>query len=259
MQKPLHNNILLVGTGGLALSLVSALVKSKNYTIFSQGSNEENTNAFCRKFKIKPFKELENKKDLIVLLAVPDSQIEVCAVKYANFSNLMVHFSGTTTIETLSKLVKNAAVCWPIGSFSKSKKVNFSKIVCTLSASNKYSENILLNIIESIPSKYIFLNNEERMKLHLTAVVLNNFIYHLLTLTKEWTTKENIDNSLFNSLLKATTASFYENDNGEKQTGPAKRKDKIILNKHLKLLEKYPELQNIYSVFTASILKKYTI
>jgi len=257
MQKYQPDKILIIGTGGLALSFASALVKSEKYIVYSEGSNAKNTIEFCKKCKTINFKELESKNDLIVLLAVPDSQIELCTIKYGNYAKLIVHFSGTTPLEILTKHTTDSAVCWPLESFSKSKKVNLSKVVCGISASNEYSSQIILNLINNLKLKYIFLNNEERMKLHLTAVVLNNFIYHLLVLTKEWTKNENINSLLFQNILKKTTASFFFEDNGENQTGPAIRKDEMIIQKHLSLLKGYPELQNIYKVFTKSIIDKY--
>jgi len=258
MQKYQLDKILIIGTGGLALSFASALVKSEKYIVYSQGSNSKNTKEFCKKYKTLNFSELENKNDLIVLLAVPDSQIELCTIKYGNHAKLIVHFSGTTPLEILTKHAADVAVCWPLESFSRIKKVNLSKVICGVNASNEYSSQLILDLINNLKLKYIFLNNEERMKLHLTAVVLNNFIYHLLVLTKEWTKNENINSLLLQNILKKTTASFFSKDNGENQTGPAIRKDEMIIQKHLSMLKGYPELQDIYKVFTKSIIEKYS-
>jgi predicted short-subunit dehydrogenase-like oxidoreductase (DUF2520 family) len=258
MQKSQPDKILIIGTGGLALSFSTALVKCGIYDVYSEGSSSKNTIAFCKKCKTVNFNELENKSDLIILLAVPDSQIEICAKKYAKFGKLLVHFSGTTPLEILTKYLKNGAVCWPLESFSKSKKVNLSKVTCAIGSSNDYSNRILFDLINSIKAKSILLNNEERMKLHLTAVMLNNFTYHLFTLIKNWTKNEEIDATLLNGLFKSTISSFYNDDEGKNQTGPAKRNDKEVLNQHLQLLKDYPELQNIYNVFTKSIINKYS-
>jgi predicted short-subunit dehydrogenase-like oxidoreductase (DUF2520 family) len=258
MQKPQLDKILIIGTGGLALSFSTALVKCGIYNVYSEGSNSKKTNDFCRKNKTVNFNALEDKNDLIILLAVPDSQIEICAKKYAKFGKLLVHFSGTTPLETLTKYSNNAAVCWPLESFSKSKKVNLSKITCVIGSSNDYSHNILFDLINSIKAKYIILNNEERMKLHLTAVMLNNFTYHLFTLIKNWTKNEELELTLLNGLFKSTISSLNKDDEGKNQTGPAKRNDQEVIKQHLELLKDYPALQNIYMVFTKSIIDKYS-
>jgi predicted short-subunit dehydrogenase-like oxidoreductase (DUF2520 family) len=39
----------------------------------------------------------------------------------------------------------------------------------------------------------------------------------------------------------------------QSQTGPAARNDEETIQKHLALLEKYPDLKKIYELFTASI------
>ena len=258
MQKSQPDKILIIGTGGLASSFSTALVKCRNYDVYSEGSSLKKTLEFCKKLKTVNFNELENKNNLIILLAVPDSQIEICAKKYAKFGKLLVHFSGTTPLEILTKYLNNAAVCWPLESFSKSKKVNLSKVTCAIGCSNDYSYKILFDLINSIKAKSILLNNEERMKLHLTAVMLNNFTYHLFTLIKNWTKNEELDLTLLNGLFKSTISSFNKDDEGKNQTGPAKRNDKEVINQHLELLKDYPELQNIYKVFTKSIINKYS-
>ena len=43
------------------------------------------------------------------------------------------------------------------------------------------------------------------------------------------------------------------------QTGPAKRGDITTINKHLKLLEKYPEQKKVYELFTTLIKKRYSV
>jgi predicted short-subunit dehydrogenase-like oxidoreductase (DUF2520 family) len=256
MQKKQLDIVLIIGTGGVAFSFVSALKKRKSYKIYAEGSNDINTKEFCSKNKIKPFTDLENKKDLIILLAVPDAQIEVCSKKYSKYAKLMIHFSGTTSIESISKHSRNAAVCWPLESFNNNKKINLAKITCVIDSTNDFSSKIIIELIRNLNSQYVFMNNEDRMKLHLTAVMLNNFMYHFFTLVKQWTKNENIDSALLDGLFKSTISSFYIHDNGENQTGPAKRKDEEVVNQHLKLLNNYPELREIYSVFTQSIMRK---
>lgn len=257
MQRQQLEKIVIIGTGGIATSFAAAFIKSKKYSVYAVGSDVEKTEEFCKKNKLINYKELEVKKDLIFLLAVPDSQIEFCARKYGKIAKLLVHFSGTTSLETLKINSLNAAVCWPLESFSKNKKINLTKVICAVDSSNEFASHLIIELIRSLNSKYVFLNNEERVKLHLTAVILNNFMYHLFTLIKEWTKNEKINSTLLKGLFKNTISSFYTDDKGENQTGPAKRKDEEIIQQHINLLKDYPELQSIYKLFTQSIMQKY--
>jgi predicted short-subunit dehydrogenase-like oxidoreductase (DUF2520 family) len=258
MRQHQPDKILIVGTGGVALTFASAFVKSKIYDVIIEGSDSKKTDEFCKNNKFNTFNKLDNKKDIIVFLAVPDSQIENCVIKYSGVAKLIVHFSGTSSIETITKHAKNGAVCWPIESFSKLKKANLSKVICGINTSNEFSKQLLLGLIDSIKLKHIFLNDEERMKLHLTAVILNNFIYYLLSETKKWIKNENINNLILKDLFNKTISSFYNNeDTGENQTGPAKRNDQIIIKQHLELLKNYPELETLYKSFTDLIIEKY--
>ena len=102
--------------------------------------------------------------------------------------------------------------------------------------------------------KVAVARGDERMKLHVAAVVVSNFTNYLYKLAQDYCKKEGID---FNSLLPLIeeTAGRLRNISAfASQTGPAIRDDKETIEKHLALLNNYPELKKVYLFMTESIL-----
>jgi predicted short-subunit dehydrogenase-like oxidoreductase (DUF2520 family) len=96
-------------------------------------------------------------------------------------------------------------------------------------------------------------NDEERLKLHMAAVFCNNFVNHLYALTAEYCTKETLRFELLIPLIQETAQRLLEMPPSQAQTGPASRNDKETMQKHLELLDNYPQLKEIYILFTKSI------
>ena len=97
--------------------------------------------------------------------------------------------------------------------------------------------------------------DEERLKLHVAAVIVSNFTNHLYTLAEEFCEKEKIDFKLLAPLIKETAVRVQDHSPAKVQTGPAIRNDVFTLDKHLRLLANYPRLKYIYLKLTDSIMK----
>ena len=99
-------------------------------------------------------------------------------------------------------------------------------------------------------------NDETRRKLHLAAVLINNFPNHLYSLTEEYCLKENISFNMLLPLIKEGAHRVMNASPATIQTGPAIRKDLSTIEKHRSLLKQYPVLLGIYDLFTSSLLIK---
>ena len=63
---------------------------------------------------------------------------------------------------------------------------------------------------------------------------------------------------LFAPLIRETTAKALECGPVDSQTGPARRKDKAVMDSHIKMLEGHPDWQKIYTFVSESIGNFYT-
>ena len=95
--------------------------------------------------------------------------------------------------------------------------------------------------------------SEERLKLHVAAVIVNNFTNHLYALAEKYCQKEGLNFHQLLPLIEETTKRLKTTSPIDAMTGPALRHDQDTIQKHLELLAKHPQLQKIYRLLTESI------
>ena len=91
--------------------------------------------------------------------------------------------------------------------------------------------------------------------MHLSAVFINNFTNQIYRIAHELTDKENLDFDILKPLINETAHKVNNLSPYLAQTGPAKRNDKKVIKKHLRLLHNNPNYQKIYEILTKSIQK----
>ena len=96
--------------------------------------------------------------------------------------------------------------------------------------------------------------DEERVKLHMSGVVVSNFSNHLYMLAEDFCKKEGVDFTLLYPLIQETANRITQFSPLDVQTGPAIRNDLYTIDKHLKLLSTHPKLKYIYLKLTDSIM-----
>jgi predicted short-subunit dehydrogenase-like oxidoreductase (DUF2520 family) len=108
-------------------------------------------------------------------------------------------------------------------------------------------------LAHSISDRVVEANDETRVKLHLAAVMVNNFTNHLYALIEKYCKDENLDFYLLQPLIRETASRLETISPAKSQTGPAIRGDYTTIEKHLALLNKYPQLKKVYELFSESI------
>jgi len=167
----------------------------------------------------------------------------------------VVHTSGSVAMETLSKNNRKG-VFYPLQSFSKNRAVDFSEIPLCVEASDT-SDLILLNKLgNKISNNVTEISSEERKKLHLSAVIVNNFVNYLYQVGSDLLSEAFLSFDLLKPLIKETALKIENLTPSEAQTGPAKRNDKKTIEKQLHLLKDSPH-QKLYAEMTEAILRKY--
>lgn len=244
----------LVGAGNVAWHLSNAF-SNTDYTIKQVYSRTQdkaqrlaNTFGFKAVNKLADFDETN-----VIILAVDDNQIETVANELPNpFDALVIHTSGSVSIDAL-KAHKNAAVFWMIQSLTAGKKTDYSQIPIIVHYSNTNANNIVNELARTISSKVHILADTERRKMHLAAVMANNFTNHLFDLMKQFTHQNELDFSLLKPIIDSTIENAINGDPNLLQTGPAIRRDHKTLQAHQQLLTHNKTLASVYEALTNSI------
>lgn len=247
--------VFFIGSGRLAKNLAYAFSKTDMQLAGVCSRNEQHGKQFSELFSIPLYLDLSmipSDCDLYVL-AVSDQAIsEVSDIIQVN--GIVVHCSGMMPLDLLSKH-ENAGVFWPIQSFSHDSFLDFSEVPVCIQSNNDSNNRILEVVSDKISRKTLFVSEEQRNKLHLAAVLVNNFSNHLFHLAAQFLDKNNLQFSSLMPLIEGTVAKLHNMSPAQAQTGPASRNDQSTLEKHRALLSHDPDLLRLYNQFTQSILQ----
>lgn len=249
-------NVVVIGAGNLATQLALALVEKgiKVTQVFSKKS--ESAQELAEKVSAEfttDLSALKNDADLYII-AVKDSAIpEVLENLNLDETKLIVHTAGSVSMSVLEDFSDNYGVFYPLQTFSKSRKINFSNIPICIEANHPANLMKLENLGKKLSVSVNQINSEERKTLHLAAVFTNNFVNHLYAIGADILHNQKLDFDLLKPLIAETAEKVQELQPLDAQTGPAKRYDKTIVDAQLNMLESHPEYRKIYSFVTESI------
>jgi len=149
----------------------------------------------------------------------------------------------------------NYGVFYPLQTFSKSRKVDFSAIPVCIEANHPSNMMKLEKLGKTLSNSVNQINSDERKTLHLAAVFVNNFVNHLYAAGADILHDKKLDFDLLKPLIRETAEKIESLQPFDAQTGPAKRNDQNTINAQLKMLQDKPEFQKIYSFATESIFR----
>ncbi len=219
---------------------------------------QKNADALSKKIKAEAISDLKklSTDSSIYIIAIKDDAITSIAKQLKLKDKIIVHTSGTSSIDVLKKCSKNIGVFYPLQTFSKDRKANFKTIPICIEANNTATSSTLLYFAKSISANVQKINSEERKKIHLAAVFACNFSNHMYAISEKLLAKDNLSLDLLKPLIEETANKIKNNKASTVQTGPAIRNDKKTMSAHLKLLSNEKDMQKIYELISKSIAKK---
>lgn len=245
-------NVFFIGSGRLANNLAGAL-QANNIGISGVYSRTKaHAEKFASKFNTTVFddlKEIPTNCD-IYFIAVCDGAINALAAQI-QVEGIVVHCSGMMPQSCLGNH-KHKGIFWPIQSFSIDYEVDLKNVPICIEAGEEEDIRILEVIADKISRNIIQVSEEERQKLHLAAVLVNNFSNHLFTLA-ESILPPNLSFGLLKPLIHETANKIENLPPKEAQTGPAIRRDLTTIARHEELLKDNKKLLEIYRLLTLSI------
>lgn len=199
--------------------------------------------------------------DLYLLTVSDDAIAPIAHFLAANGlgGKLFAHTSGATPMRVFKGQSAPAryGVFYPLQTFSKNRKPDFSQIPFCVDANTDADRELLFSLAKKLSPKVYHIDDEQRAVLHLAAVFVNNFANHLFHAGYEILAKKNLSFELLLPLIRETAAKLDDGSPCDMQTGPARRKDRETIQRHLDLLKNQPEYRHLYEVLTESIHQTY--
>jgi len=248
-------NIVMLGSGNVAAILGRKFKAAGHHIvqIYSRNTTTGSELAYEWDTESTSYKSLINKDADFYLFAVSDSAIAEVVSDLRLPGKVVAHTAASVPKEILETVSKHYGVFYPLQSLRKEISA-IPEIPIFIDSSDNQAKQVLETLAHSIAADKVNVgNNDDRLKMHIAAVVVNNFVNHLYALAEDYCKKEGLDFSQLLPLIKETAARLSETAPQQAQTGPAIRHDKPTIEKHLDLLKEHPQLKNLYVLLTESI------
>jgi predicted short-subunit dehydrogenase-like oxidoreductase (DUF2520 family) len=265
MEKQAKQKIVIVGCGNVAWHIARHLYSLKKFRLIIYNHKENPAlDAFRTKFHCKTEIGLNNIEGnaSVYFICVTDKFISKTSKKIniRNPNALLLHTSGSAELKDLGDRIHNTGVFYPLQTFSKEADLNWSNVPIIVEAGSRDSEHSILHLADMFSKTVISQDFKNRLKLHLAAVLVNNFTNALYVsafdLINRNSTSKDLNFEILLPLIEQTTLKIKELDPRAAQTGPAKRKDEVVMKKHLELISKQDDLKKIYKQLSKLIVKQ---
>lgn len=253
------NRIVILGSGNLATPLAKSLKLAGLEIIQIYGRTEKQAKILANRLNTNYTNDLSlinPKADLYILCLSDDALLEAIG-KIKLKDPFIVHTSGTTPINIFGNKFSDYGVFYPLQTFSKEKEIDFINIPLCIEANTANNEERLLTLAQKISKNVLPINSDQRKILHIGAVFASNFTNYLYSISKELLAEHNLSFNLLKPLIQESALKILDNHPEDAQTGPARRGDDQVIEKHLHHLKKHPEYKNIYKLFSKLIKDKY--
>lgn len=243
--------VIIIGSGNVSQHLIKTFQKSKKINVLQVFSRQKE----ALDHLLDSDKIINNLKDIakadLYILAVSDDAIAEVSSQLPFTNRLVVHTSGSVSLDALDKKNRNG-IFYPLQSFSKKAKVDFSQIPICLESQTEIDFELLKKIGEIISDKVYKINSDQRKSLHVSAVFVNNFVNHLYQIGHSICMENKVPFEVLSALIQETANKVRTLSPTEAQTGPAIRKDEKTIQTHLGFLTDENQ-KNIYKILTQSI------
>jgi predicted short-subunit dehydrogenase-like oxidoreductase (DUF2520 family) len=245
--------VTLIGSGNIATVLGKKIMESGHTIVQVYSRNTGHAKTLANDLSAEAVNQIEDNADMYIV-AVADDALQNISSWMKPVNGFLVHTAGSVSIDVLKDVSPNYGVLWPLQSVRK-ETVNTPVLPILIDANNPWNKMKLKGFAQSFADSVAEANDEERRKLHLAAVITNNFSNYIFSLTEKYCIDESIDFKLMIPLLAETVSRMQDHSPSDLQTGPAVRNDASTIEKHRVLLDNYPDLLEVYEFFTERIRK----
>ncbi len=247
-------NVTIIGSGNVATILGAKILAAghsilqivgRNTTDAAHLANNLKTSFTTDPASIRPDGD-------IYIFAVPDQALLGLHEQFNIQKKLVVHTAGSISKDALGAVSRNYGVLYPLQSLHRDLD-HLPEIPFLVDGNTPDDLALIKDFADTISTDVQVADDAARQKVHLAAVAVNNFVNHIYALVQDYCKLENLDFTLLLPLINETAKRLHTIPARAAQTGPAIRKDDLTIAKHLEILERHPQLREVYELMTRSI------
>lgn len=188
----------------------------------------------------------------LYLISVSDRAIGEVSEQYDFPAEAVVaHTAGCPTLDDLSRKIVHRAVFYPMQTFTRGRKVDFSHIPIFVEGVTPHSLDVVRSVAESISQQVEVADSARRSRLHLGATWVCNFVNLMLVAGTE---SSNTPLNTYAPLIKECVDKALEMGPRNTQTGVAIRGDVEMQKRHLEMLhQSQPQYEELYKLSSKTI------
>lgn len=237
----------VIGAGDLGTHLIGSL-KNKGYQL-KYIYKKSKYNAFVSAVT-GDMGKLVRESDIIFICTRESVIREVAELAAASFDpagKIFFHTSNSLTSDELLPLKRKGAYTasfsplQTFASFLPQQAAHVFKGVYFLAEGERKALELAGEMADHLDAKVLIVDKDEKIYFHIAAVCASNFFISILKLSENQLKKEGIkkksDIKVLLPLIKQTLANVESRGVDASLTGPVKRKEMGIINKHLEHLE----------------------
>lgn len=262
--KPSEERLVLLGAGALSTTLAVALERcgwgDRLMQVYSPGglSAERLVAKLARPVAIAcSLEEVSSEATGYILAVADDAVVEVAEALAPRIHGYLVHCSGATPLSVLSERYPLSGVLYPLSTFSRDPAVDTQTVPFYLEAASDALVPRLEALAYALSPSVTWVSSEQRLALHLGAVVACNFSNHLIATAEGLLQQYGLPEKALLPLLDEMLAKLHTMPAEVAQSGPARRGDLKTIARHRALLEGEEELLSLYDLMTDRIRRSY--
>jgi predicted short-subunit dehydrogenase-like oxidoreductase (DUF2520 family) len=250
--------VVIVGSGNVATVFGRKIAEAGHEIVQVVGRNAEKVGELAGELKCKAtiaLSEVDPQANIYIICVADQAVGEIASHLNVNAS-ILVHTAAGISKEVLAASSNNYGVLYPLQTLRKEMSPT-PKIPILLDGSNQLTMSTLHMFAARWADNVSFADDEERLRLHVAAVIVNNFPNHLFALAERFCEGNTLQFNTLVPLIEETISRVKLGAASHLQTGPAVRKDFVTIAKHQHILENEPNLLKVYNTLTDSIVSFY--
>lgn len=257
-----NTQVSFIGSGNLAWHLAPALDNSDFPVHEVYSKNPAHAALLVERLyeaDVKASLDFSTSSSGIFIIATTDEAIEEVVQEIVLPEDaILLHTSGSQPLTILGyAATQNLGVFYPLQTFSKDKKVEFKEVPIFIESATPTTDKVLRAMGNTLSKNVIPINSYERKALHIAAVFASNFTNHMLLVAQDIMKENSLSYDYLKPLIAEMINKSLSIGPENAQTGPARRGDLEILDKHVEFLQDNPSAAELYKIISQHIIDRY--
>lgn len=249
--------VTIIGSGNVASWFAYAFHKAgfEIGQVFSR--HIENAQRLASLYSAQAVDSLSDLKDgaELYLFSVKDDCLQSLVEQVPFRMNLAAHTAGSVSQQVFKGYAKSFGIVYPYQTISKALDFNELQVPLCIEGDSETSALRLKAIAEKLSRQTFLISERQRFVLHLAAVFASNFSNAMYGIAYDILQKNGMDWKIMMPLLENTLQKVHTMSPAEAQTGPARRKDNAVMNKHVEALDN-DKWKAIYRLVSEEIMRR---